>query len=667
MTEQTTCRRAGWSAGWALFGALSAGAAVAAVPKGGDDPLEGKRLFRPGLSMAMRNVPLAEVMERLPNRAAWEAFTRERAAEGTAFHVFIDPGTGTARNITRAVPLIPGSGVGNDLTLQSLGERLGRSLPKVDAAAVAEATLAFVRDESALLGIDPAQLGPVRAARVTADLWQVGIPQQYRGIPVRGALLGATIGHGNLLTIGAAEWGNVGKLDVTPAVSADDALAAGFAHADGRTNGDVEVSKPVLEIVATPRTAADEAKLVVGSGYGHRLVWTFTFRRQPSVARWEVMVDAHTGEVLAFEDLNRYAKRHVTGGVYPLTSTETCPNNSTCGRMQSGWPMPFADTGFPAPNHVTNSAGVFDFTGGAGATTLQGPYFTVQGHAPLNQGSSNGAISLGGTNGQHDLQSSGSSAGNTPAARTAFYELNKIAEIARGYLPFNEFLRGDPLATFVNEDDTCNAYYQPRRDFSPPFPDWPPSLHFFRSGPFRDDVCRNTGELAAVLDHEWGHWLDDHDALQSMSGPGEAYADIAALYRTQVSCLGTGFFRFNADDCGDSPDGTGANVNMAFRDRHCATACSGVREANWAKHVPATPDNILGFVCNHCGDGDLSHGFHRRSLQHGQPVGLHRGQQALLPGQRRHPQLVHLRIRALLRAVQRLRARERLHAVARRR
>ena len=40
-----------------------------------------------------------------------------------------------------------------------------------------------------------------------------------------------------------------------------------------------------------------------------------------------------------------------------------CPTPQTCGEMQSGWPMPFADTGLPAPNNVTNSAGVYDFTG----------------------------------------------------------------------------------------------------------------------------------------------------------------------------------------------------------------------------------------------------------------------------------------------------------------
>ena len=101
----------------------------------------------------------------------------------------------------------------------------------------------------------------------------------------------------------------------------------------------------------------------VGQGYVHRLVYSMTFQRPPEEARWETLVDAVSGEVVAFRDKNQYENRQVTGGVYPLTNTGVVPEPQSCGEMQSGWPMPFADTGLPAPNNVTNSAGVYDFTG----------------------------------------------------------------------------------------------------------------------------------------------------------------------------------------------------------------------------------------------------------------------------------------------------------------
>lgn len=87
----------------------------------------------------------------------------------------------------------------------------------------------------------------------------------------------------------------------------------------------------------------------VGAGYGHRLAWTYIFRRPPEDEAWEVIVDAHSGEVLAFQDVNHYIQQQITGGVYPLTNTEICPNAQICGTLQSGWPMPFADTGLASP------------------------------------------------------------------------------------------------------------------------------------------------------------------------------------------------------------------------------------------------------------------------------------------------------------------------------
>jgi trimeric autotransporter adhesin len=117
----------------------------------------------------------------------------------------------------------------------------------------------------------------------------------------------------------------------------------------------------VLEIIPT----------AIDSGYGHRLAWVFGFQRAPENPRWEVIVDAHTSEVLAFEDKNHYIDKQIVGGSYPLTHTEICPDNIRCGILQPGTPMPFADTGFAPPNDFTNSGGVFDYSSGTTTTHLQ--------------------------------------------------------------------------------------------------------------------------------------------------------------------------------------------------------------------------------------------------------------------------------------------------------
>ncbi|HET6346083.1 MAG TPA: endopeptidase, partial [Myxococcota bacterium] len=296
------------------------------------------------------------------------------------------------------------------------------------------------------------------------------------------------------------------------------------------------------------------------------------------------LVDAHDGEVLALQDINHYLAEQITGGVYPLTSTEICPDATHCGTMQTGWPMPFADTGLASPNDFTNSAGLFDSTGGTVTTTLTGQYVDIVDSCGAPGGSASGSLNLGGANGQHDCTTPGGLAGNTAAARSAFYEVNKLAEMARGWLPSNAWLQ-NRLTTNVNIALTCNAFWNGS------------TINFYRSG----GGCRNTGEIAAVFDHEWGHGLDDNDAVGTLSSSSEGYADIAGIYRLQASCVGHGFFWTANSGCGQTADGTGFNQNEAQQGAsHCNTDCSGVRDADWAKRADNTPDTPLGFVCTSC-------------------------------------------------------------------
>jgi trimeric autotransporter adhesin len=584
-TATSRVARSGLVAG--LVSSLSISLAGAAVPKQDYAFLDHKAFFRPELYISSTQSPLADIIDQLPNRAALEAFTARRAADGSTFHVFIDPRSGAAVNVMGAVPLIPGRGVGNRVTLESLGTRLGRTVEAVDAAAVGDAVLAYVNANRDVLGIDVTQLGAVRATQVSDELWQVSIPQAIDGIPVRHGRIAASISHGNLVTIGTEAWGNVSPL-ARPSVTAEQAVEAGFAYLEGRTGHDEMLAEPRLEIIpfAPAEFRVGEGfEGPVGRGYGHYLVWTFEFQRPPELARWEVRVNAHTGEVLAVEDTNQYVERGFTGGVYPVTSTGICPDAGRCGIMQTGWPMPFANTGFAAPNNFTNSAGIYDYSSGTATTSLAGRFVRmVDSCGAVNESSATGAINLGGANNQHDCTSGGSSAGNTPASRSGFYELNKLAEQARGWLPSNAWLNAQ-LVSNMNLNQTCNAFWGGG------------TVNFYRSG----GGCRNTGEIAAVFDHEWGHGLDDNDAAGALSSSSEGYADIAAIYRLQTSCVGYGFFQTLNDGCGQTADGTGFNTNEAQQGAaHCDTDCSGVRDADWAKHSPSTPDTPANFVCTSC-------------------------------------------------------------------
>ncbi|GEN12860.1 Peptidase propeptide and YPEB domain-containing protein [Myxococcus fulvus] len=559
-------------------------------PKGA---LASQAFFKPELSLASGQVPLSEALPKLgpDSKKVWDDFF---ARNGNNFEIYIDVVTGTAANIQGAVPLIPGNGVGNKLTLGSLGRQLGRSVDKVDGAVVADLVFKFVEANRAAVGVDMLQLGEARADQINPDLWQVSIPQQYQGIPVRYGRLAATISHGNLILLGTESWANVG-VSPMPLVDAEKATVLAHERFGLYESPEGIWKEPTLEVTPVSVPNAGFAK-----GMTHQLVWTYGFTTTEGHEHWKVTVDAATGDVLALEDDNHYIDQSVRGGAYVFTNTgvpATCTPGSFCGSHQPNYPMPWANTGLASPNNFTDGYGVFDYTAGTTATTtLNGRYIRLVDTCGTLSASGAGNINLG--NGTVTCPTPTS--GNTAATRSAFYELNRIKELARGWLPTNTWLQASMTAN-VNINSTCNAFWNGS------------TVNFYRSG----GGCRNTGEIAAVFDHEWGHGMDDNDTAGTLSNSSEAYADIASMYRlpfnpsatptsgqSPASCVGYGFFQTTNNGCGMTADGTGYNVNEAQTGgAWCATNCSGVRDADYAAHNPATPTTPQNFVCTRCSSG----------------------------------------------------------------
>jgi trimeric autotransporter adhesin len=579
-------------------GGLSVGVALllAAATAGAFEPAESKSaigqraFFLPELYISTSNVPVANVLDQLPNKAAWNQLLTANKGAAAGVAGYIEPRSGAASSIIGVFPLLPG--LGNSLTLGDVSSKLGRPVGAVNEAVVADLVAAFVREKAGVLGIDATQLGKVKAGASTPTLWHTAVPQVVNGVPVRDARVVVTIKHGNVILMGAEAWGNV-HVGTAPAVDPESAMRLGFDFVGGRLKGDRIVKELKLELhpIAPQEFQSGEGFAgPLGAGFGHRLIYTFQFQRFPELALWELMVDAQSGEVIALQDKNQYADASIVGGVYPLTNTGVCPNPSQCGTMQPGFPMMQADTGFASPNNFTDSGGVYNYTSGTLTTTLTGRFVDVNDTCgAINATSATGSVDLGGATGQTDCATPAGNtfgAGNTPAMRTAFYELNKLIEQAKGWLPSNAWLNGT-LPANLNINLTCNAFWSPPNQ----------NVNFYRQG----GGCRNTGEIASVFDHEWGHGLDDNDTLGALSNSSEGYADIVGIYRLQASCVGHGFFQPPAGACGLTVDGTGRNVDEdQTAGVHCALDCSGVREADFAKHADGIPDTALNHVCPRC-------------------------------------------------------------------
>ena len=209
-------------------------------------------------------------------------------------------------------------------------------------------------------------------------------------------------------------------------------------------------------------------------------------------------------------------------------------------------------------------------------TTLSGEFVLIDDQCPgLFSESSTGDIELGGTDGDVDCDTP-TSGDNTASARSAFYELNR--QILRLQVDFgsNSWLMSQ-LEANVNIIGSCGAFWNGV------------SVNFYREG----FPCANTGEIASVFDHEWGHGMDDNDTqgsiISSTNGGGEGIADLFASLRLNTSCVGRGFFT-DGSLCGGYGDPCTP-----------ASGCTGVRDIDFANRSSGLPHDLTFVQSGVCG------------------------------------------------------------------
>ncbi len=471
-------------------------------------------------------------------------------------HAIVDARGGHWATLWLKRPLVPGTGVGNDLTWAELGLPAAPDLEALGEVAW-DRFLAFLGDRRQQLRVDPAELEQRVGVASGGRLIQIYGSRRVDGVPVRGAGVAATVNHGNLILLGTERWGAI-DVPTTPALSAAAATARLEAHLapfapDGYRD------KPRLELLPVGVDGG------VGQGWTHRLAWILAPEFDGLLENYEAAVDAHSGEVLLVQDTNHYATRNVKGGVYPVSYDGAVPD----GVEVPGYPMPFADVTHAGGTATTDSGGnLFDITGSI-TTSLVGPFIIIDEFCgAISETSADGDLDLG-TSPLPDCDvPAGHSAGDTHAARSGFYELNRIKEMARGHWP----TPGPPAHAWLNAQleaemnisQVCNAF-------------WTGTLvQFFRETP----PCGNTGQLAGVFDHEWGHGIDDNGTNGSVSSPGEGIADIYAALRLAQSCVGRGFF-LDGSLCGGYGDPCTP-----------ASGCTGIRDIDWANRTTGLPHTV---------------------------------------------------------------------------
>ncbi|MEA2695590.1 MAG: hypothetical protein QOJ16_4977 [Acidobacteriota bacterium] len=501
--------------------------------------------------------PLAPLEEHLSSVKAavndgWTAFRLGAPAEWKGW---VDRRTGRIAFAEGGnIAWIPGRG--NSLTPSDL-PLVSKRGGKVDMAALEAVARGYLPKVAGLLGVDTASLvlNRGRSGQPANHLWLVDFDVVVDGQAVEGARVVFRVNNGNLVQMGTENLPAPGAVAPKTTLTREQALAAVARHIGGWSSADVFLDAGSLHLlpvnVVDPRSGEGFA---FGRGRGLARVWQLTFQRDGVVGTWRARVDAATGEVLELADINQYAQ--ATGGIYPRSPAD--------GEVVRA--MPYADL---STGGFANSAGLF--SGGPLTSTLAGQYVRIVDGCGAISLATNALGNLAfGTSGGTDCTTPGiGGAGNTHAAREQFYQVNRIKEVGRGWLPGNTWL-GQQLTANVNQTGSCNAYWQPANR----------TLNFLKSS----STCANAGEISGLALHEFGHGLDQMDGTGTSSDSGEAYADVTAMLALHDSCIGTGFFQ----------SGTCTGYGDA------CTACTGARDLDYAKHtanIPATADNYIRTNC----------------------------------------------------------------------
>ncbi|HTE55853.1 MAG TPA: hypothetical protein VK698_33590 [Kofleriaceae bacterium] len=350
-------------------------------------------------------------------------------------------------------------------------------------------------------------------ANVERDGMRVlGFRQMHAGMPVLGGQVSFRFKNDRLFVIGSEALPHV-RVPAAALAAIPAEVARGFARswvlADAAGEADAgDVSGPfVLPLIGR------------GGAIEYRVVHRVEVPARRPVGRFWVYTDAATGAPVAREQRLRFADGEVQYNV-PVRWPEG-------GRAD--YPARSASLTIDGASVVSTDQGQVSWAGsapGALVARVVGPLVQViNRHEGDPLATRDLTIDPGGTatwadSGDEEIE----------AQLTGFIHARVVKEYARTINPELGFL-DQQLAVNVNIADQCNAFSDGD------------TVNFFQSSP----ECANTGLLADVVYHEFGHAFHAHSIVQGVGtfdgAHSEGLADFLAASITGDPGMGRGFFR----------------------------------------------------------------------------------------------------------------------------
>ncbi len=345
----------------------------------------------------------------------------------------------------------------------------------------------------------------------------VAFVQRWRGLRVIGGQVSFLFKHDRVIVLGSEALPNVIAAWPSRNVTADAARVSAAAWVDvayaTRTTAG-SVSEPVVLPLMRDRddgTAAVEYRVVVA----------VEVDSADPIARWDVYVDAASGQPVA-----RTQKLHFADGTIRYKVPSRYPMST---RMD--YPAAFASQRIGGQTVVADAEGRVTWTGTAAATVTAAASgsFAAVGTASGTAATSSLTLQPAG-----DVVWDQSTVETSDAQLTAYIHATLVNRYAKSTLNPNLAWLDRPISVRVNESGNCNAYSTGD------------DIHFYRSS----SQCENTGRLADVVYHEFGHSLHRQSIIQgagSFDGAmSEGVSDYLAATMTNDHGMGRGFFRSNA-------------------------------------------------------------------------------------------------------------------------
>ena len=360
----------------------------------------------------------------------------------------------------------------------------------LELAAAEALALELARASAPALGISASDL--VLDETVAFDGWtMVTLGQRHRGVPVRGGFLLFSFADGRLVAF-------KNELLLPEALPEAPVLSSARAEAIA-----LEVAaKLSLEVQLA---AAPSLEVWVGGDRPSdaRLAFAVRVRAFAPRAELEIHVDATTGAVLAVDD----EVRHADGE----TRLRIHADPVTAGSAKAA----FTTFALAVQNQATDGDGEVRSTG-AQQLTYEGPLVRIAdaSGAPLErlQASFVGPFRVQDLVPQNYTQAD------------PFVHLSVVKQRALELTPGLQWLRGR-LTANVNLGATCNAFW----DGS--------TVNFYREG----GGCNNTGRIASIVIHEFGHGYHQFLTRNVVGSVGEGSGDFLAATILDDPVVGRGF------------------------------------------------------------------------------------------------------------------------------